>query len=163
MATPFRIYRILCSTPPDLEAERLAFESTLASFAEHVTFPQQVLFAGASFREMFDADLHRGSAEANVSMCDFFLHIFGEAWPGAAFQAFIDLAQTCKADPVRPMRQVAILFKNFAGADEKVRKFRDALAEGGKCDLRDFQDRGELDCQLQEVFASCWESVQANP
>ena len=25
MATPFRIYRILCSTPPDLEAERLAF------------------------------------------------------------------------------------------------------------------------------------------
>ena len=168
MAAHFRIYRILGSTPPDLEPERLVFESTLASFAERVTFPQQVLFAGASFRSMSDASLYRASAEANVRLCDFFLHIFSEAWPGSAFKGFIDLAQVCMADPSQPMRQIAILFKNFPEADGKVREFRDTLAAGGKCDLRDFQGSAELDSAelgrvLQEVFASWWQSVQANP
>jgi hypothetical protein len=163
MAAPFRIYRILGSTPPDLEGERLVFESVLATFGEHVTFPQQVLFAGASFRDLFDAGRHRAPVEDNVRMCDFFLHIFSETWPGAAFQAYIDLAQACMADPTQPMRQVAVLFKNFAEADDNVRNFRDTLAEGGRCDLRDFQAPDELNRQLQEVFDSWWASVQARP
>jgi hypothetical protein len=163
MAAPFRIYRILCSTPPDLDTERAAFESTLASFAERVTFPQQVLFAGASFREAFDADRHRGYAEDNVRMCDFFLHIFSDTWPGAAFKAYIDLARACMADPSQPMRQVAVLFKNFGEADEKVRNVRDALAQGGRCELRDFRDPADLQVLLQEIFASWWDAVQARP
>jgi hypothetical protein len=163
MAAPFRIYRIVCSTPPDLETERLAFESTLASFGERVTFPEQVLFPCASFRESFDANRHRPAAEANVRMCDFFVHIFSSAWPGPPFHAFIDLAQTCMADPSQPMRQVVVLFKNFAEADDKVRSFRDTLALGGKCELRDFHDPAELDRLLPEIFASWWEAVQARP
>jgi len=163
MAAPFRIYRILCSTPPDLEPERELCESTLASFGETVTFPQQVLFAGASFCPGFDAVRHRAAGEANVRQCDFFLHIFSETWPGAAFQAFIDLAQASLADPSKPMRQTAVLFKNFAGADEKVRSFRDTLAAGGNCDLREFQDPAELERLLREIFASWWESVQRKP
>jgi hypothetical protein len=163
MAGAFRVYRILCSTPPDLEAERLAFEKSLASFAERVTFPQQVLFAGASFRDQFDAGRHRAPVEDNVRMCDFFLHIFSDTWPGPAFKAYIDLAQACMADPSQPMRKVAVLFTNFAGADEKVRNFRDALAQGGKCELRDFQDPAELQPILEEIFESWWEAVQAKP
>ena len=163
MAAPFRTYRILCSTPPDLEAERLAFESTLAAFGEHVTFPQQVLFPGASFRPPFDASRHRAEGEANVRLCDFFVHIFSTAWPDAAFRDFIELAQVCIADPARPMRQIAVLFKNYPEASEEVRRYRDTLAARGTCDLREFQDPAELTLLLQEIFASWWEAVQAKP
>jgi hypothetical protein len=163
MPAPFRTYRILCSTPPDLEIERLIFESTLAHFAEHVTFPQQVLFAGASFRPKFDADRYRAVGEANVRQCDFFLHIFSDSWPGTAFRAFIDLAQACTDDPSMPMRQIAVLFKNFDQAGETVRNFRDSLTGAGKCEVREFQDTAEFDRLLREIFASWWESVQAKP
>jgi hypothetical protein len=163
MAAPFRIYRILCSTPPDLETDRLIFESALASFGEQTTFPQQVLFAGASFRPRFDAERHRAVGEANIRQCDFFLHIFPETWPGTAFQAFIDLALACTEDSSMPMRQIAVLFKNFGDADENVRKFRDSLADAGKCEVREFQDPADLDRLLRETFTSWWESVQAKP
>jgi hypothetical protein len=163
MSAPFRIYRILGSTPPDLEMERLVFESALATFGEHVTFPQHVLFAGASFRDLFDASRNPDAVEANVRMCDFFLHIFSDTWPGPAFKEYIDLAQACKEDPTQPMRQVAILFKTFAAAGEEVRKYRDTLAADGKCDLRDFEGPAELERVLREIFATWWERVQSQP
>jgi len=163
MAAPFRIYRVLCSTSPDLESERRVFESTLASFVEQVTFPQQVLFAPASFTPAFDADRHRAAGEDNIRTCDFFAHIFSATWPGNAFKSFIELAQACQADPSKPMRHVTVLFKDFAGADEQVRKYRDTLAAAGNTELRDFQDPVALDRQLREIYASWWDSVQARP
>jgi hypothetical protein len=163
MSHPFRIYRILCSTPPDLEEERLAFETALAAFSEQVTFPQKVLFAGASFRPPFDATRHRASAEANVRMVDFFVHIFSTTWRGGEFPAFIDLAQACIAESARPMRQIAVLFKNYGGAAQEVRSYRDTLSARPPCDIRDFQDPVELDRVLREIFSSWWECVQATP
>ena len=160
MASPFKIYRLLCSTSPELEPEREVFESSLASFGERVTFPEQILFAGASFRESFDAVRHRRAAESNVRMCDFFVHIFGEEWPGPVFKNFITLALESIADPSRPMRQATVIFRNFAEADEQVRQFRDKLGEGGNCDLRDFQDLTELEGQLKQVFAGWYESIK---
>jgi hypothetical protein len=159
----FRVYRILCSTSPDLDPERQTFETTLAEFAENVTFPEQVLFAGASFRESFDTERHRASAEANVRMCDFFLHIFSETWPGSDFQAYVELARECLSEPSQPMRQVAVLYKNFGEADDEVRRFRAVLAEAGNCELRDFQNPLELEGILQELYASWWELVQPRP
>lgn len=159
----FRIYRVLCSTPPDLETERLVFESTLAAFGEQVTFPRQVLLAGASFRPPFDACRNRALGEANVRLCDFFLHIFSTTWPGADFQAFIDLAQVCSADPAQPMRQIAVLFKNYPDAAEEVRQYRDTLSPAGTCAIREFEDPAQLDRILREIFSSWWESVQAQP
>ena len=159
----FRIYRILCSTSPDVEAERLAAESSLTKFGEHVTFPEQVLFAGASFRPPFDANRHRELGESNVRMCDFFVHIFSENWPGDAFRGFIELAQASKADPSKPMRQLAVLFRNFAKADDKVRGYREVLAGAGDCELRDFLDGAELERELSEIHAGWWKSVQERP
>jgi hypothetical protein len=132
MAPAFKIFRILCSTPPELEPERCIFESSLAAFGTEVTFPEQILFAGASFRESFDANRHRSAAESNVRMCDFFLQILGEEWPGAVFQGFVDLAVEVMADPSKPMRQVTVIFRNLAAAGEKVRQFP---AEGRLCRL----------------------------
>ena len=61
------------------------------------------------------------------------------------------------------MRQIAVLFKNFGEADENVRKYRERLAEAGKCDIREFQDPAELDGLLREVFATWWERFKPNP
>jgi len=163
MASAFKIYRIVCATPPDLNAERQVFESTLADFAERVTFPEQILFAGASFREGFDVARHRTLAESNVRMCDFFLHIFGETWPAPAFKDFITLALECAADSSQPMRNAAVLFRNPADADEQVRRFRDELGLRGNCELREFKDSQELEAQLREVFAGWHAAVKQNP
>jgi hypothetical protein len=163
MAAAFRIYRILCSTPPDLETERLAFESTLAAFGEEVTFPQQILFAGASFRPPFHAARNRALGMDNIRQCDFFLHICSPAWPGSEFRAFIDFAQECIGDPALPMRRTAVLFKNYSEAVQEVRNYRDNLSTQGQCDIREFRDATELDRVLHEIFSSWWESVQAKP
>ena len=146
-----------------LESARLLFETTLSSFGERVTFPQQILFAGASFRSGFDANQHYAAGESNVRMCDFFLHIFGEEWPGAAFKGFIELAQSCLADPSLPMRQVTVLFQDFGEADERLRKYRETLEAKGNCALRDFHDANDLNACLQEIYTAWWESVQAKP
>jgi hypothetical protein len=163
MAAPFRIYRILCSTPPDLETERLAFESVLADFGEQVTFPNQVLFAGASFRPPFHAARNRALGEDNVRQCDFFLHIFSTTWPDPAFREFIELAQACMADPCRPMRQIAVFFKNYPEAAEEVRQYRDTLLAAGVSAIREFEDPAQLDRLLREIFASWWDAVQTTP
>ena len=163
MASPFKIYRILCSTPPELDAERTLFESSLAAFGEKVIFPEQILFAGASFRDGFDAGRHRGPAEANVRMCDFFVHIFGETWPGPAFRDFIQLAIECIADPTKPMRQATVLFKNPAEADDKVRQLQQTLIEAGKCEVREFHDSTELEEHLKQLYANWHASVKARP
>jgi hypothetical protein len=161
MASPFQIYRILGSTTPDMESEREIFESSLTKFGEAVTFPQQILFAGASFPGGFDPNRHRAPAEANVRMCDFCLYIFGEDWQGPAFRDLIRLAINCAADPAMPMRKVAVLFRNSSGADAQVRQLRETLLQEGKCDIRDFQDQAELPQQLEAIYAIWYASVTA--
>jgi hypothetical protein len=159
----FRTYRILCSTSPDLEPERLVFEDTLADFGEHVTFPQEVLFAGASFRPPFDAERLRASVESNIRMCTFYVHIFPNKWPGPVFSEFIEFARVSKNDPSRPLRQFAVFFKNHAAADEQMRACRQGLASGGECEIRDFEDAAGLEHQMRLLFADWFESVQQRP
>jgi len=96
-------------------------------------------------------------------MCDFFLHIFSAKWPGAIFESFIELARVSQADPARPMRKIAVAFKNFGNADDNVRRYREILASRSDCDLRDFEDAGGLENQLGEIFASWFDSVQNRP
>ena len=51
----------------------------------------------------------------------------------------------------------------FAEADEQVRQFRDRLAAGGQCELREFGDSTELGRQLNEILASWWEAIRPEP
>ena len=152
MAFPFKTYRVLCATSPELEPERDIFQSTLATFGETVSFPQGILFAGATFREGFDASLHRAAAENNVRTCDFYVHIVGEEPQGRILEGFAKLALECAADESKPMRQVSVLFRKFAEAEEPVRQFRERLVAAGACTVMDFQNSGELESRLMEVF-----------
>ena len=162
MPAPFRIYRILCSTPPDLETERLIFESTLASFAEH----DHVSPTGTFRRRIVPSEVRRrpsprrrGGQRSPVRLLSAHLlrHLAGDCFPVLHRSG----PGTAPTTPAMPMRQIAVLFKNFDRADENVRKFRDSLTGAGKCDVREFQDPAELDRLLREIFASWWESVQA--
>jgi hypothetical protein len=146
-----------------MESERLDFESTLAKFGEHVTFPEQILFAGASFRDGSHAPALLPAIQSNVRMCDFFVQIFGESWPGPVFQGLVQLALSCTEDASMAMRRPAVFFRNSDQADEQVRQFRDSLAAGGKCDLREFRDSAELEIRLREIYAVWHASVKQRP
>ena len=162
---PFRIYRILCSTPPDLETERLIFESTLASFRRtRRRFPNRCSLPAPRFVRCSTPTATAPMGRPTFAMCDFFLHIFSDTWPGTAFQAFIDLAQACMDDPShadaadrRPVQELR------RKPTRKCGNSATAWPRAGKCDVREFQDPAELDRLLREIFASWWEAVQAKP
>ena len=139
------------------------FESTMAAFGEQVAFPEQILFAPASFREGFDLNFHRAAAESNVRMCDFFVQMLGEVWPGPGFQNLVNLTLECIADASKPMRQASVLFRNPDRADEQVLQFRSALAGDGKCDVGEFRDAAELERKLKEIYAGWFATVKETP
>jgi len=152
--TEFRFYRILCTTPPDLEAERLAFEASVARFVEQVSMPDAVLFAPASLRPPIVAANQVPVIESNIRMCEFFIQVFGEQWPGAVFRGFVEYALRSVDDPSTATRSVCVCFRNYHAAAPEVRRFRESLAAAAQCELRDFSSAEELPGQFHELLSS---------
>ena len=144
MPIDFKFYGILCCTPPDLEAERLVFESAVAQFVEQVSMPDGVLFAPASLRPPINAAVQKAAIDSNIRTCEFFIQIFGEQWPDPVFEGFVDYALECAADPTMATRQVAVLFRSFPTAPPGTTSF--SGAPGGRTTVRTarFQQRGGL-------------------
>src|SRR5579864_282679 len=163
MPFPYTTYRILCSTPPDLDAEREVFLSSVAKFGEEVTLPAQVLFAAASLPAPFNANLHKAAIEGNIRMVDFFVQVFGDSAPEGAYRGFVDYALECLADPAKPLRSVAVLFKATPNVGEEICKLKETLRAGGRCEVREFHDSQELDTQFREVLESWYALAQAKP
>ena len=160
MATNFKFYRIFCGTPPDLERERLAFESAVAQFVEQITMPDAVLFAPASLRPPIVAAAQKLTIESNIRTCEFFLQIFGEQWPGLVFPGFVEYALDGVGDLSRVTRKVGVLFRNYADAVPELREFRDRLAARGQCELRDFAGAEDLSQQLRELLLAWYASLK---
>jgi hypothetical protein len=156
-------YRILCCTPPDLEQERCALNAVNAQFAERVTMPEWILFALASFRAGVDPRTYRPAIESNTRFCDFFVTVFGERSPDPMFRELVEYALTCTADPAFPMRSVVALFRNPEDAAEEMVALRKSLLEGGRCDVRDFHNREELDREFGDVLAAWHALIQPRP
>jgi len=152
MAANFRFYRILCTSPPELDAERLAFEESVARFVGEVSMADGVLFAPASLRPPIVAAAQKRVIETNIRECEFFLQVYGEEWPDSVFQGFVEYALECVQDAAMLTRQAAVLFRNYRHADEQVRAFRESLAARGGCELRDFGDAAELGAQIRELL-----------
>jgi hypothetical protein len=152
MVTNFTFYRILCCTPPDLETERLAFESAVAQFVEQVSMPDGVLFAPASLRPPIRATVQKLAIESNIRTCEFFIQIFGEQQPEPVFEGFVEYAQQCVADPSFVTRDVCVFFRNYQAAVPGLRQFRESLAAKQECQLRDFGSAEELSQQLRELL-----------
>lgn len=146
----YTMYRVLCSTPPELEEERQLFESLNSRFAEQVLMPARILFPAASFPPHFDATSHRAAAESNVRMVDFFVQIYGAVRPAPAFQGFVDLALKCVADTAFPLRRACVLFP--ANADEELSTLKSALTANGSCEVREYGSRDDLEVQLRAML-----------
>ena len=160
MPGSFTTYRILCSTTPELDTEQEIFLAANADFAEQVCMPEWVLFAAATFRPPFQAELNKAAVEANIRMCDFFIQIFGEKSPPAVYKGFVDYALQCTADPAMPMRAATVLFHDSAGASEEMRALRKALDADPQCDVRTYKDGDDLAIQLRQVFQDWYSQVK---
>lgn len=163
MAADFKFYRIFCSTPRELEDERLVFESAVAQFVEKVSMPDAVLFAPASLRPPIIAANQKPVIESNIRTCEFFIQIFGEQWPDPVFQGFVEYALDCVADPSMVTRNVCVLFRNYRTAARELRQFREALAAEGRCELRDFGGAEELAGHLPELLAAWYAPLKPAP
>lgn len=155
MPIDFKFYGILCCTPPDLDSERLVFESAVTQFVEQVSMPDGVLFAAASLRPPINAAVQKAAIDSNIRTCEFFIQIFGEQWPDPVFEGFVDYAVECAADPTKATRQAAVLFRGFPTAAAELRLFRERLAAASQCELRDFSGPETLSQQLHELL-SAW-------
>lgn len=153
MTPGFTFYRVLCTTPSELEEERDAFESAVARFVEEVTMPRGVLFAPASLRPPIVASRQVPVIEANIRMCEFVIAVFGEAWPDAVFGGFVDYALECAADQGIATRNVAVFFRNYAEAAPEIRALRERLAGRAACEQYDFQNAGEFGGCVREVLS----------
>jgi hypothetical protein len=154
MGTNFTFYRVLCTTPPELESERLAFEAAVAQFVEEVTMPDAVLFAAASLRPPIRAVVQKATIESNIRMCEFFIQVFGEQLPDPVFPGFVEYALACVADTSTVTRKACVLFRNYHAAAPQMQHFREKLAAGDPCEVRDFGGEAELAEQLRELLCS---------
>jgi hypothetical protein len=160
MPTNFRFHYIICTTPPDLEDERTAFESAVAQFVEQVTMPDGVLFAPASLRPAIDARRQKAAIDSNIRTCEFFIQIFGEQLPDPVFPGFVEYALQCRCDPAMVTRNAVVLFRNYSAAAPELRELRERLEGGGQCETRDFQSVPELSIQLRELLSGWYGQVR---
>jgi hypothetical protein len=163
MPTDFKFYGILCCTPPDLDSERLVFESSVTQFVEQVSMPDGVLLAAASLRPPINAAVQKAAIDSNIRTCEFFVQIFGEQWPDPVFAGFVEYAVQCAADPAMPTRQVGVLFRNFQAAVPELHHFRQRLAASSQCELRDFKGPDDLSRQLNDLLADWYLPLKPQP
>ncbi len=159
MPSDFKFYGILCCTPPDMDSERLVFESAVTQFVDQVSMPDGVLFAPASLRPPINATVQKAAIDSNIRACEFFVQIFGEKWPDPVFAGFVEYAVECVADPSMATRNVGVLFRNSNAAAPEISQFRERLAAAGRCELRDFSDLGDLSHQLRELLAAWYANL----
>jgi hypothetical protein len=151
MAGNFRIFRILCLTSPELETEREVFQETITRFGEHVTFPDGVLFAPASFPGGMNASKHRAAAASNIRICNFLIQIAGPGGLDAADRELLDLAVECAADPSLPMQRAAVFLKGTVD-----------LTSNPVCDIATFADAMELERGLWNTFTEWYAAISEN-
>jgi hypothetical protein len=163
MPVNFKIYRIFCATPPDLEAERLEYESSVAQFVEQVSMPDAVLFAPASLRPPIVAANYQATLESNIRTCEFFIQVFGEQCPDPVFQRLVEYAADCAGDPSMDTRGVCVFFRNHDAAAPELRRFRQSLAARRRCELRDFTGVEDLSGQLRELLSAWYRPLKPGP
>jgi hypothetical protein len=163
MTPNFTFYRVLCTSPPDLEDEREVFETAVARFVEEVSMPDRVLFAPASLRPPIVASRQKQAIEANIRCCEFVLAVFGERWPDPVFGGFAAYAAECAREAGAGTRAVAVCFRNYAGAAPEVRALRESLAGCEGCELHDFVGAGDFGRLVGDLLSRWYGPLRPQP
>lgn len=121
MPSNFVMYRVFCSTPGDLEAEREIFTNLAGEVNEAVGLNDGVLLVPLSCTRNSSLGPFLKAFEQNVQQCTYFVQVIDDGWgPKSAFKGLFDLAAQCHADPRLPMRDV-VIFVKAGGPDRKPR------------------------------------------
>jgi hypothetical protein len=109
----YRMHRVFCATPWELEGERRAFYDLIGEFNEREAMKHGTLFVPVSLNDIRDKRPHQFGVDENILACRYFILLAYQDWgpPERNFQNDYLLALQCAADPALPMQSVAVLQK----------------------------------------------------
>jgi len=156
---PYRMYRVFCATPGDLEDERQAFHKALSDVNATEAMPRGILLVSVSILPHMSNKLaYQAVVDENVRACTFYIQVLHETW-GPSFRNFereYKLAHKLRAEG-GDMKDLAVFFK--AAGDREIEpavsKFRAALAANGGPPALEFAEPSEFQDQLRAQL-SAW-------
>ena len=116
----FKMHRIFCGAPDDVEQERHAFHEVIGEVNECGMVSNGVLFVPVSLLpNMVNTNFFRSSVESNIEACTFFVQILDKTWgpPTRNFQWKYEMAYRLKNDADSSIQEVAVFFKGQAGKE----------------------------------------------
>jgi hypothetical protein len=109
----FRMYRVFCATPWEMEAERNSFYTALGQFNEVAAMPKGILFVPVTLTNIRDKRPLQYAIDENIRECSFYILLLSEDWGPVErnFRNDYNLALECAADPALPMQGIGVLSK----------------------------------------------------
>lgn len=114
----FRMHRIFCATPWELEDERNRFHDLISNFNETAAMPLGVLYVPVTLFNIRDKRPMQYAIDENIRDCRHYILVLSGEWGPVErnFRTDYDLALQCVADPTLPMQSVAVLSKKQLSA-----------------------------------------------
>jgi hypothetical protein len=115
----YRMERIFCASPWEMEREQSLFHDAVGKFNETEAMAKGVLFLPVIVTNFRDKRPMQGTVDDNIRQCSHFVLMLGNDWGPVErnFRRDYELALECVADPAMPMQDVAVLRKVKGGTD----------------------------------------------
>src|SRR5262245_55444661 len=113
MGSMYRMHRVFCAAPWELESERRVFYDVIGNFNELAAMPRGILYVTVSLVAMRDKRPYQYTVEENIRDCRHYLLALGEDWGPVErnFEPDFRLATACLRDPSLPMQSVSVLLR----------------------------------------------------
>ena len=107
----FKMHRVFCATPWEMEAERARFYDVIGEFNEAHSVASGMLYVPVSLTNIRDKRPMQYLVEENIRDSRHFILLLSENWGPAErnFENDYLLARECAADPALPMHEIALL------------------------------------------------------
>ncbi len=160
----YRMYRVFCATPGDLEPERQAFHEVIGQVNEELGMANNALFVPVSILpNLVNTLFFRGAIEENIRACTFFVQVLNGTWgpPARNFQWKYDLAHKLKVLPDSLLQDIAVFFKEHDGQDQEaaVVELKTALHQSSAPNSYYFENISTFKEQLRSQLISWYQSV----
>jgi hypothetical protein len=114
----YRMQRIFCATPWEMEPEQTLFHHAVGKFNETEAMAKGILFVPVIVTNFRDKRPMQGTVDDNMRQCSYVVLMLGDEWGPVErnFRWDYELATECMADPEMPMQDIAVLRKVKPGA-----------------------------------------------